>query len=110
MGQTCGCGADTEMDRGQVNLDSKVSGKVQRGGVRRPENQEPSDKEVIAIQAAARGAAERRRLKANGGPKLQKMLVADSCLEFKEEIILSDGSVYSGQVRKTDSVRMGYGI
>ena len=67
MGQTCGCGEAPDVEGLEVSITSKVDGSHR--GLRKPQKQEPTDKEVIKIQAAARGAAERRKLKANGGPK-----------------------------------------
>jgi hypothetical protein len=77
-------------------MEPKVSSRLTRGFAPRPEHQDIMEKDVIAIQAAARGAAERKKLKANGGPKIQKQLVKDDKLEFKEEVVLADGSVFTG--------------
>lgn len=95
MGAACGCQGYSDQDS-QIEMGGKVDSEVTRGVKRPQQMREITDKEATAIQAAARGAAERRKLKQSGGPRIQKHLVNDSNLEFIEEIQLEDGSTYTG--------------
>jgi hypothetical protein len=61
---------------------------------------------VIKIQSAARGRKARKELKE--GKHFTKMLLDEPGLEYKHDITMNDGGVYTGQMR--GSIRHGYGI
>jgi len=69
---------------------------------------ERQEQKVVVIQSYYRGKEGRKKIQEKQREKLQRNLVQEDGLEYVDEKILEDGSIYSGQMREDQ--KQGFGI